>query len=146
MKQSEIDFEILREPWNKYSVEDGSYVKARFVITKFRKMEPTTADEKLSYGFEGQNIAVAYNVPQELKGIASTQKYSPQELSDSSRDMRYSIISEEWNEYVLEDGTTVRIKSSVVEITRSNKYDRNGDPIYVANTNQILALKPRKQT
>lgn len=145
MKEAEIDFEILREPWNKYQVDDGSYVKARFVIVKFKKKEPTTTDEKLGYGFEGRNLVVAYNVPEGLKGTPSTASYSPQELSDGAQEMKFSILREEWNEYVLEDGTTVRIRSTVVNIVRSNRFDRNGDPIYVVNTAQLLGLKPRKK-
>lgn len=146
MKESEIEFEVLREPWNKYSVDDGSYVKSRYIILKFKKREPTTADEKLGYGFQGQNIAVSYNVPTELKKTPSTKQYSPEELKQEAEDMRYSIVSEEWNEYVLEDGTVVRIKSSVIEILRTNKFDRNGDPIYYVNTSQLLGIKPRKRT
>jgi len=146
LKEWEIEFEVLREPWNKYSIEDGSYIKSRFIITKFKKREPTTADEKLGYGFEGQNIAVSYNVPTELKGTPSTKQYSHQELSEKAEDMRYSIVSEEWNEYVLEDGTVVRIKSSVIEVLRSDKFDRNGDPVYYVNTSQLLGVKPRKKT
>jgi hypothetical protein len=146
LKESEIEFEVLREPWNKYSVDDGSYIKSRFIITKFKKREPTTADEKLGYGFEGQNIAVSYNVPTELKGTPSTHQYSPQELREKAEDMRYSIVSEEWNEYVLEDGTVVRIKSSVIEVLRTNKFDRNGDPVYYVNTSQLLGVKPRKKS
>lgn len=144
MKEVEIDFEILREPWQKYSVEDGSYVKSRFVITKFKKREPTTAEERLAYGFEGQNIVVAYNVPPERKGTPSTETYSPEQLADGAQEMRYTIVSEEWNEYVLEDGATVRIKNNVTSITRTNKFDRNGDPIYVVNNAQIFGLKPMK--
>lgn len=145
MKETEIEFETLREPWNKYSVEDGSYIKTRFIITKFKKREPTSTDEKLQYGFEGKNIVVAYNVPEELKGKPTTVQYPPQELSKNAKDMKYSVVFEEWNEYVLEDGTAVRIKSNVTEILRTNKFDRNGDPIYIVNTSQILGLKPRKR-
>lgn len=146
MKEAEIDFEVLREPWNKYSVEDGSYLKARFVVTKFKKREPTTAEEMLQYGVEGKNLMVAYNVPDELKGTPSTRTYSPEEIRENLKDMRYSIVFEEWNEYVLEDGTVMRIKSSATEIARTDKFDRNGDPVYFVNTSQILALKPRKKT
>ena len=144
MREMELDFEVLREPWNKYSVEDGSYVKTRFIATKFKKREPTTPEEKLSYGFEGQNLMVAYNVPDGLKGNRSQVQYTPEELRANAKEMKYSIIFEEWNEYVLEDGTAVRIKSTAIEIIRSAKFDRNGDPIYIVNTSQILGMKPRK--
>jgi len=144
--EKEVEFEVLREPWNKYSIDDGSYIKTKFVALKFKKREPTTADEKVGYGFEGQNIMVVYHVPEELKGKPSTEKYSPEQLSEGATDMKFSIVYEEWNEYVLKDGTVVRIKSTAVEIARSTKFDRNGDPIYVVNTSQILGLKPKKVT
>jgi len=114
-----------------------------FVFVGYILKRARTADEKLQYGFEGQNLMVAYNVPQELKGPPSTRTYSPDELRQNATDMRYSTIYEDWNEYVLEDGIAVRIKNTAVEIVRSDKTDRSGDPIYVVNTSQLLGFKPR---
>lgn len=146
MKELELDFEVLREPWNKYSLKDGAYIKSRFILLKIKKREPTQEGEKLQYGFEGQNLTVVYNVPEHLKGPPSSTPYSPQELAQSKKeDVAYDTISEEWNEYILEDGTTIRIKDTVVAISRTDKVDKNGDPIYMVEHSQILGVKPRRR-
>lgn len=145
MSEVEVDFEILREPWNKYSLRDDAYIKSRFVLLKMKKKQPREEGQPLQYGFEGQNIVVAYNVPEELKGPPTSRKYSPQELSQSpQQDIRYDTLSEEWNEYILEDGTAVRIKDTVVSVARTDKTDRNGDPIYIVQHSQLLGVKPRR--
>ena len=147
LDETELDFEILREPWNKYSLKDGAYLKSRFILLKIkRRLVPATVTEKKTeYGFEGQNLNVIYNVPAELKGPLSNQQYSVQQLSEAKKDeIAYDTLSEEWNEYVLEDGTTMRIKSTVSAVSRTDKVDKNGDPIYFVTNSQILGVKPRK--
>jgi hypothetical protein len=46
---------------------------------------------------------------------------------------------EPWSEYVLEDGTTVRIKTVVGEFLRlEGQYDQRGDPLYVVNSTNVV--------
>lgn len=146
-EEHELDFEVLREPWNKYSIRDGSNVKSRYILTKVKKKESTKEGEKVAYGIEGQNITVIYNVPRELKGPPSKRSYSPQELSSSivADDMGYSTLSEEWNEYIVEDGTKIRVKDTVVKIARTDKSDRNGDPVYMVEHSTLMDIRVRKK-
>lgn len=147
MDETELDFEILREPWNKYSLKDGAYLKSRFILLKIKKrlVPATVTEKKTEYGFEGQNLTVAYSIPAELKGPPSDVQYSPQQLSESKKDdIAYDTLGEEWNEYVLEDGTALKIKNTVVAISRTDKVDKNGDPVYFVTSSQILGIKPRK--
>jgi hypothetical protein len=141
----ELDFDILREPWNKYSLKDGSYIKSRFVLLKIKKDKPSAEGEQARYGFKGQNITVVYNVPEELKGPPDQKGYSPEELGQSKQeDIRFDTLDEEWNEYILEDGTSVRIKDTIISVGRTDKTDRDGDPIYLVQHTQLFGVKPRK--
>ena len=143
----ELDFEILREPWNKYSLKDGAYLKSRFVLLKVKKqaVPATVTETKIGFAFEGKNLNVMYVVPAELKGNPSKTRFSIEELSRAKKEeVGYVPISEDWNEYVLEEGTTLRLKSTVVGVSRSDKIDRNGDPIYFIQNSQTLGIKPRK--
>lgn len=146
-KEFELDFEVLREPWNKYSLRDGSSVKSRYILMKVKKRESTKEGEKTAYGVEGQNITVIYSVPPELKGPPSKRTYTPQELSSSIvvDDVGYSTLSEEWNEYVVEDGTKIRVKDTVVKVSRTDKSDKNGDPIYLVQHSTLVDVRVRKK-
>jgi len=145
-REHELDFEIVREPWNRYSLKDGSYVKSRYILTKVKRMEPTQRGEKHSYGAEGQTVTVITNVPENLKGPPSTRAYSPEELSSSIvvDEVEYNILSEEWNEYVVEDGTKIRIKDTVTKVSRTNKCDQGGNPVYIVQHSTLVGVKPGK--
>jgi hypothetical protein len=143
---TDIDFDILREPWNKYELGDGSIVKTRCILTKIHKrvkIGETTA----GYGLDSQNVIVIYNVPPNLKGEPSKHAYGPKELETSivQDDIRYTTISEEWNEYVAEDGTRIRLKSTVTKVSRTSKYDKNGNPRYLVQTSVLPQVKPLKK-
>ncbi len=52
--------------------------------------------------------------------------------------------SERWNEYLLEDGSTLKIKTIVTEVARlSGQYDNDGNPVYVVKSgNVVVASSP----
>ena len=51
----------------------------------------------------------------------------------------FDTIQENWNEYHLTDGTTLKLKTTVIEILRlDGEYNDDGDPIYYTkNTNMV---------
>jgi len=49
--------------------------------------------------------------------------------------------SEYWNQYLLEDGTMIKIKLVATKIVRvDNEYDPEGNPVYFAQSTNILAV------
>ena len=43
----------------------------------------------------------------------------------------HNAISEKWNEYLVnDDGTKLKLKSTVTDVKKSNIFLQNGDPIY----------------
>jgi hypothetical protein len=48
---------------------------------------------------------------------------------------------EHWNEYLLDDGTIVRLKAVVTEIVRiEGRYDPEGNPAYAINTTNVAHI------
>ena len=144
-KEREIDFEVLREPWNKYELEDGSYIKSKYVLTKIRISEPDESG-RVKISIDGRTITVTYNVPDSLKGEPSVKRYAPEELQSAiEKEVGYKIVSEEWNEYIAENGMKIRIKDNVTRIHRTKLKDRNGDPIYfVEHSTLVQGTSPRR--
>jgi hypothetical protein len=62
-----------------------------------------------------------------------------------NEDVRYTTIAEEWNEYLAEDGTKIRVKLTVVKVSRTNKRDVDGEPIYLVQTSLLPQIQPRKK-
>ena len=52
---------------------------------------------------------------------------------------------EKWSEFTLADGTTLSIRPVIIEIKRSNKFNLQGDPIYVAMSHIVLKAKVPKR-
>jgi hypothetical protein len=48
---------------------------------------------------------------------------------------------EHWNEYLLDDGTVVRMKAVVTEVLRiDGRYDREGNPAYAVNSTNVTHI------
>ena len=144
-----MDFEVIREPWNKYSLKEGPSLNLRFILLKIRKVEQLNPDgtaAKTGYEVEGQTLQTISNVPENLKGQPDTSSYTPQELQTAivADDVTVDTLAEEWNDYVSEDGAKIRVKNSVVSASRTSKFDKNGEPIYILASSQQVAMKPKK--
>lgn len=55
--------------------------------------------------------------------------------------LRFKTIKEEWNEYDLEDGTTLRMKAVVSDVVRiEGHYDQENNPVYVVRSSNIVVV------
>lgn len=53
----------------------------------------------------------------------------------------YRANAEHWNEYLLDDGTVLRLKPVVTEILRvEGQYDQNGNPGYIVQATNVTAV------
>jgi hypothetical protein len=53
---------------------------------------------------------------------------------------------ENWNEYELDDGNTIRIKLVVVRVLKTLEKDPvTGEPVYITNTQNLMAMAPTKE-
>jgi hypothetical protein len=51
-------------------------------------------------------------------------------------------VNEQWSEYVLKDGATIRLKPVIIEIRKAkNQFAPNGDPIYFVKSTVITDTK-----
>lgn len=146
---ADLDFEIYREPWNKYSLKDGSSIKARIILHKVLLKETLRPDgtvEKKGYGVEAQTLNVPYNVPDTLKGAPSDQTRTPAELEAAivQDDIPYDTIAQEWNEYIVEDGTKIKLQLTMVKVARTSFFDKYGNPIYLVQNGTIPTISPKK--
>lgn len=53
----------------------------------------------------------------------------------------YRGSGEHWNEYLLDDGTVLRLKPVVTQILRiEGEYDANGDPAYMVQAMNVVSV------
>lgn len=59
-------------------------------------------------------------------------------------EIKFKPVREDWNEYDLDDGSTIRMKTVVAEVFRiEGHYDNDGNPAYyVKSANMIVTKSP----
>lgn len=138
------DFTIVNETWDSYTLEDGSVLRARAFLTglmldsKIDDIEALLRSQnkpKLGMTFRTKQI---YEVepPLELRATPDTKKYSNEELKAciSVADIDFQTTKQSWNVYELKNGIKLKLRLSIVTISKTNKFDERGMPIYVIDS------------
>ena len=45
-------------------------------------------------------------------------------------DMDFNTIQQSWNSYELENGITLKVRISIVQVNKTSKFDERGIPVY----------------
>ncbi len=129
---SVLDFKVIKEFWDAYDLSDGTKLKNRVILTGVKKFDNNYKDYKGNeYEFDFQSIQ-SFIFSKKSKGNPHTKLYTKQELDVSYKiDIVHNAISEKWNEYMINDnGTKLKLKSTITNISKSDIFLQNGDPIY----------------
>lgn len=54
-------------------------------------------------------------------------------------EVEFEIEKENWNSYVLDDGTRLRTKSVVAKVFRLELFKEDGEPIYLVNSSNLIS-------
>ena len=80
VEQELIDFEILRENWNKYELEDGSIITSKFILSQLVKSaEKDPHDDAFNLGFMEPRSITTIFAPIDKRGKPD-RNYSVSEL------------------------------------------------------------------
>jgi hypothetical protein len=133
-----IDFEAIKESWNLYDLEDGTIIKFKIVLLK---IIPTVGDNDhgKGYAFNTANL-VTVLATKELRGVPSASASPGAALKIEKKDIQFKVLTEEWNEYKLEDGKELKLKPTIVQIDRAAHYDQYGEPSYFVRSQPLIKL------
>lgn len=141
-----LDFETIKENWNLYVLEDETIIKFKIVLLK---IIPTVAPVQVQVQIPGQGQvqaqSIAFNTAN-LMTILSTKEAkgtpsSPDtEMKIEKKDIPFKILTEEWNEYKLEDGKILKMKPTIVQIAKAAHYDQHGEPNYLVQSQPLIKL------
>ena len=127
-----LDFAVSKEDWSRYDLSDSSILKIKLVVTKIRK-------KNSDYNLDVQNIIVVLS---NERGQPDSKVYTPSELQQAKvKDISYSIITQDWNEYVVDDGTNIKVQPIVTRVSKTSKFDFHGDPIYLVNVQGNVVIE-----
>lgn len=71
-----MDFEIIKEPWNKYQISDNSVLKIRTILMK---VERVMKDDKPNFRANVQTLTTV-NVDPALKGKPDAKQHTAEEI------------------------------------------------------------------
>jgi hypothetical protein len=71
--------------------------------------------------------------------MAAKKKYTFGGREIMGQEVAFETERESWNTYILEDGTTLKIKSVAASIVRLDEFLPNGDPLYLVNASNVVA-------
>lgn len=135
-----VNYKTLKEDWNRYKLKDGTIIMLKFVLIKFEFVEETEGILELKLN---ANTVIGILPAPELCGEPGTTGYTKEELEESvvEEDIDFDTIEESWNEYELEDGRTLHIKPVLTMISRTSKFDDDGEPIYIMQSQLLSKIK-----
>lgn len=140
-----LDFDVLKEIWNKYELADRAVLKVKVVLTAVRKNRPEavagSSTTPQQYDFDFNPIIVVLT---NERGPPDSRAYSPAEIQASitKDDIRFNTITQDWNEYVVDDGTRIKIQPIIMKVAKTSKFNNKGAPIYHTEINMNVLVKP----
>jgi hypothetical protein len=81
-------------------------------------------------------------------------RITPEDIAQAD-DIDFEEVKDCWNTYQLSDGTTLKVKLVLIGVKRLKKYNPDGMPIYVINSQNVvravnvpkeLRIKPKEST
>ena len=139
MPKKYIDFNVISENWLKYQLGDGSILKVKSILQKVIRTDVGKYDTKIT------TMQVIYpNL--ELLGDPSNVKINPKDLQKNMEvsDLRVENLDVPHNEYLLDDNAKLKVFITVVNVGRTKYKDKDGEPVYLVQTNYAVSMKPPK--
>jgi hypothetical protein len=143
-------FEVKREDWNLFKIEDGSLLRAKLVLTgvlldstleEFARQVELGQKPRFGLAFNSNNI-FSVEPPPELRGEPDSKKYTIQEFQSAitNEDMDFETLKQSWNMYYIDNGISLKMRLSVVAVSKTCKFDFRGMPVYTIDSN--IDVKP----
>lgn len=138
----EVDFEIIKDNWSRYQLRDGTLLRIRKPVIKILKTKIPDQFGRYNYLTPTMNIYDVI-VPPNMKNIPSipNQQVTAQDVLS---EVDFDTINEDWSEYLLRNGTKIKVKPVVVKVTKTSKYNNFGDPIYLVDAQVIVRAEEPK--
>ncbi len=74
------------------------------------------------------------------KGFMAKRKITLGDREFMAEEIPFETDRENWNTYILQDGTTLKLKTVLAEVLRvEGQHTPNGDPLYVINASNIVS-------
>jgi hypothetical protein len=140
-----LDFDVMKEIWAKYELADNAVLKVKVILTTVTKTQgegnPTPPP---NYSLDVQTVVVVLT---NERGPPDTRVHPPEQLNTAiaKPDIRFTTVTQDWNEYVVDDGTRIKIQPVLMTVSKTSFFNNKGLPIYTTSINMSVQIKPPSQ-
>ena len=92
-KLKDVEFEVFREEWNEYRLEDGTLIRNRVIMLKIM-VDPEATESEKQFTLKPRLLTTAVTVPSHLKGTPDRTVYPPPELLEDSQRLDFDTIED----------------------------------------------------
>ncbi len=142
MGRKYLDFEVIKESWNKYSLQDGTKLKVRTIL---KSVWVDRTDVKTKHNTEIETHHVLLCDPM-VQGEPDTEQYTKKQLKEGVEVAHcpYATLQYEPSEYELDDRSRIVLHTALINIARTRLFDAVGDRIYIVElTGQMNVAPPQ---
>ena len=118
-------------------LEDGTLLRVKNPVLHVYKSSENDQQGLPNYRTSGTSW-MSTTVPKELYGIPSEK--GTIDSKDTTCEMKFTIICEDWCDYKASDGMILKVKTVVTHIRKSKEFNEDGEPTYFTDC-QILTDK-----
>jgi hypothetical protein len=140
------DFKVIHENWDLHELNNNSLLRSRVILSGV--LQDKEKIDKLIEQMKGEKkpvLAMAFRTrqhfeveaPPSSRGLPDSKTYSIDELKSCivDEDIDFKTTQQSWNIYELESGIRIKLRLSVTALSRTNKFDGFGMPIYIIDSN-----------
>lgn len=139
MTRKYLDFEIIKESWDTYSLQDGTKLKARFVLKSAWIDQTDKADRRVEL-----DLHQAILCDPSMQGKPDSKQYTPEQMSKyvEVKHCKYTTMQYEPSEYILDDGSRLLVHCTIANISRTTLFDAVGNRIYLVRATGNATVTP----
>ena len=140
MPRKYIDFEVIKESWDKYSLQDGTKIKIRSVL---QAVWVDQEDGKTMHNAEIDTLQV-WLCDTAVQGKPDASVYTPKQLEENveMKHCNYTTLQYEPSEYELDDGSRIILHHTLVNIARTRLFNAVGDRIHIVRSTGSMNVTP----
>jgi len=134
-----ITAELIGEPKPSfYKLKDGTIIR---VLININHVVADPEDGQ-KFSINSNNSIVAY-VPKENRHPELHEKFDPSDIRSkiTDEDMELETLREDFTAYALSNGMTISVKPVVGQVSKTQLYTIDGEPVYMVNPTPVIKTK-----
>jgi hypothetical protein len=146
-----VDFDVIKENWNEYELEDGSIIRTKNVLLSIVDVGPAGEKDKVVVGlrqgyFTLKFLAVIHS-PENLRG-PKDKVWEASELENYivTKNLKFRQTKDGGNSEYTFKKTKVIVQTYIKQVDKTSKFGEDGMPAYIIRTEANILTEANVST